>query len=113
MTTVFLRAGELNRRIKLQQRSTERTSGGMQVNEWTDVATVWARIQPASGKEAIVGGALVSEATHTITIRYHPGVTTAMRALYGSAIFDILAVADHEMAHAALELSCAHGLTEG
>lgn len=113
MTAVVLRAGELDRRITLQQRSTSRDSGGMQVNTWADVATVWAKIQPASGREMLTSGALMSEVTHTITIRYRTGVTTAMRALYGSTILDIKAVVDVEMAHVALELSCAQGLTEG
>jgi SPP1 family predicted phage head-tail adaptor len=113
MTTVFLRAGELDRRIKLQQRSATKTDTGTEVQTWTDVATVWANIQPLSGRELIAAAAVEAETTHMIVIRYRQGVTARMRAVYGSRIFNITAVVEPQMAHVSLELLCTEGLNEG
>jgi SPP1 family predicted phage head-tail adaptor len=47
-----------------------------------------------------------------VTIRYRPGVTSAMRVRYQGRKFNILTVLDVEMAHVALELTCAEGLVD-
>ena len=46
-----LRAGQLNRRITLQRPSSAQDSFGAVQSTWIDVATVWADIQPLSGRE--------------------------------------------------------------
>lgn len=88
-------------------------TSGQQLISWTDVATVWANIKPSSGRELIAAGAINAEVTHTIVIRYRPGITAAMRALYGSRIFDIAAVIEPETAHVSLELLCNEGINQG
>lgn len=113
MTTVFLRAGELDRRIKLQARSTTKTDSGTELLTWTDVATVWANIQPLSGRELVGADAVNAELTHLILIRYRQGVTARMRAIYGTRIFDINAVVEPQMAHVSLQLLCTEGMDEG
>lgn len=113
MTTVILRPGELNRRIKLQQRSTTKTDAGTEQTTWSDVATVWANVQPLSGRELMAAAAVNAEVTHLIVIRYRPGVTARMRAVYGTRIFDINAVIEPEMAHVSLELMCTEGVNVG
>lgn len=113
MTSVVIRAGELDRRVVLQQRSSSKDTYGQQVMTWTDVATLWANIRPLSGREMLTAGAINSELSHVVTIRYRSGVTPAMRLTYGGQVFNILSVIDPEMAHVSLELQCSVGLNQG
>jgi SPP1 family predicted phage head-tail adaptor len=80
-----LRAGALNRRITLQSRSTGQDTSGGQLLTWTDVATVWAQVEPLNGRELLAAQAVQSSVSHQITIRYQiqfadPKVMAKMRA---------------------------------
>jgi len=96
-----LRSGDLRRRITLQRRTTGQDSVGQAATTWQNVATVWASID------------LQAEVTHTITIRYRPNVTAAMRAVYQGATYNIECVIDVEQRHVAMTLLCTVGLNEG
>jgi SPP1 family predicted phage head-tail adaptor len=54
---------------------------------WTALtpATVWAEIKPATARELerVVASAVQSTASHLVTIRYHPEVTTETRITKG------------------------------
>lgn len=113
MTAVVIRAGELDRRVTLQQRSTSQDTFGQQVTTWTDVAVLWANVRPLSGRELLTAGAINAELSHVVTIRYRAGITPAMRLTYGGQVFNILSVVDPEMAHVSLELQCSTGLNQG
>jgi transposase len=63
-------AGTLARRIKIQRPSTVKDSLGAPSRTWIDVATVWADIQPLSGREAVIASRISAELTHQITVRY-------------------------------------------
>ena len=81
-----IRAGALNRRITLQSRSVSQDASGGQINTWADVATIWASIEPLSGRELMAAQAVQSAVSHQITIRYQtqfadPKVMAAMRAI--------------------------------
>jgi SPP1 family predicted phage head-tail adaptor len=113
-----MRAGVLRHRITIQSRSSGRDALGGQVPTWSDVATVWADVQPLSGRELLAAQANKSELTHTVTIRYQsqfsdPKVMAAMRILYAARIFNIHASIDPDERHIALELACGEGLNDG
>lgn len=108
-----LRIGELNRQIKLQQRASSQDTYGQQVNTWSDVCTTWAHIRPLSGRELIAAQAVQSEVSHEIVIRYRPGITAAMRAVYQGRFFNILAVLDQDTQHRSLVLQVSEGLNQG
>lgn len=108
-----MRAGELRKRVLIQQRSTGQDTSGGQLTTWSDVATVWAAIEPMSGRELINAAAAQSEATHTVLLRYRPGIVPAMRINYQSRLFDIKAVLDENERHRMLTLICAEGLNNG
>ena len=63
-------AGMLTRRIKIQRPSTIKDSVGAPCRSWLDVATVWADIQPLSGKEAVIANRISAELSHQIIVRY-------------------------------------------
>lgn len=58
-------------------------------------AAVWARIVPATAAqlERVASGAVISTATHIVTMPYHAGVTTKTRIVFGSRVFSVMGVA--------------------
>lgn len=108
-----LRAGDLNRRITIQQRSSTPDSYGQQSGAWTDVVTCWAGIEPLTGRELLAAQAVNTENTHQVKLRYRTGITAAMRVVYQGRLFNILSVIDPDTAHVALHLLCSEGLTQG
>ena len=97
--------GEMRQRIALQAKTITK-SEGIPLENWTTVATVWAAVSDISGKEYFQAGALQSEVTTRIKIRYRTGITTSMRVLYGSRVFQILSVIDKDERHRVIELMC-------
>ena len=62
--------GRFDKRIKFQ-RQTRLTDGiGGYTNTWTDDLTVWADIQPLTGKETLSEGQISSSQQYKIYIRY-------------------------------------------
>lgn len=59
---------------------------------WDDFKTVWAAIDPVSGREFYAAEQSQSEVSHKLRCRYFPGVKTEMRILFGSRKFKILSV---------------------
>jgi SPP1 family predicted phage head-tail adaptor len=90
--------GQMRQRIALQAKTITK-SEGIPLENWTTVATVWAAVSDISGKEYFQAGALQSEVTTRIKIRYRTGITTSMRVLYGSRVFQILSVIDKDERH--------------
>jgi SPP1 family predicted phage head-tail adaptor len=113
-----MEAGRLNHRIVLQSRSSTIDSVGGQATTWTPVATVWAQIQPLSGRELIAAQASQSEISHRITLRYQaafadPQTVAAMRVVYGSRIFNIAAALNQSENNHTLVLMASEGLNDG
>lgn len=75
-----MKAGKLQHRVTIQEdRSTTKDNIGANVPNWSDVLTTWASIEPLSGRDVILGAQISPDTTHKITIRYRPGVHSAMR----------------------------------
>jgi SPP1 family predicted phage head-tail adaptor len=76
-------AGKLRHRLTIQQDSgTSLDASGHVTEDWTDVLTVWASVQPVAGLERWRANQMQAETTHLITIRYLEAVTTKMRGLF-------------------------------
>ena len=113
-----LRAGQLNRRITLQRRGSAQDSfGGVQAT-WIDVATVWADIQPLSGRELENARRMASEVSHQITLRYQTLLTdtravAAYRARYKGRVFNLHAALNEDEANVLITLLASEGLNDG
>lgn len=110
-----LRAGQLNRRITLQRQSTVQDSYGGPVRTWLHVATVWAEIQPLSGRELETAQRMASEISHQITVRYQASLTdtqvvSGYRALYKARIFNIHAALNEDENNILITLLASEGL---
>ncbi len=101
-----LEAGRLDKRVTLQAHGITQDANGTPVEGWSDVATVWAAVEPLSGREFFAAAQVQAEQMQRITIRYRTGVTAAMRVAWAGRLFDITAVIDWRERHEALQLMC-------
>ena len=110
-----LSAGQLNCRITIKRPRTEFDAYGSVVPGWLEVMTVWAGIQPLTGRELTSAGQLASEVSHQITVRYHPSLadTTQVagyRAIYKGRVFNLHAVLNEDESNVLLTFLASEGL---
>lgn len=103
----------LRHRVAIQARDPAQDSFGQQSGAWTTTATVWADVEPVSGREQQAGGAELASVTHMVTMRYRSWVTARHRLVYAGRIFDIESVLDVGEAHFWLQIGCTEGLNKG
>ncbi len=113
-----LSAGTLRKRITLQQQSPSVDSYGQQITTWSDVATVWASVEPSVGRELIAAQAVSLDQPTTITLRWQPALANpkavaAMRAVYNGRIFNIHSVENEAERNTLLTLLASEGLNDG
>ena len=116
MTT--LRAGQLNRRITLQSPVTTLDAYGVPTPGWTDMMTVWAAIEPLSGRELVSAQRIASEISHQLTVRFSSLLTdtrivAGYRALYKGRIFNIHAAMNEDESNVLITLLASEGLNDG
>jgi SPP1 family predicted phage head-tail adaptor len=111
-------AGNLSRRVTIQARTPSQDTFGAQSATWSDLATVWASIEPLTGRELMNAQTLATEISHRITLRYqsafaNPKTVAAYRAVYGARVFDIHASTNESENNERITLLAAEGLTDG
>lgn len=118
-----VRAGALNKRVTLENPSApvSDNDGGF-TTLWppsggTTLAKVWASVQPATARdlERVVAGTVQSNASHLVTVRYIPGVTTKTRVIFhdtvGDRTFSVTGIHDPDERHISLVLACQEVVT--
>lgn len=104
-----MQAGTLDERVTIQALTTVQNAYGEPVETWTDSATVWADVRPASGWERFVSGADQEQAvvSHVVTMRYQGGVSPVThRFSWGGRVLDVEAVRDVTGRMAELQVLC-------
>jgi SPP1 family predicted phage head-tail adaptor len=101
-----MRAGRLSERIVLQQKLVTRSDNGEEVVTWGEFATVWADVEPLSGREVVAVRAAQADLSLRVRIRYLPGVNPAMRVFWQGAPWPISEVIDVRARRTELELLC-------
>lgn len=84
--------GKMRYRVTLQFPSDGVDDYGNAIDEWADLATIWADIVPISGREYFSAQQAVSETQFKIYIRYLDGVSPKMRVVQDEKAYEILAV---------------------
>lgn len=102
----MINAGQMDQRVVLRMQGTTQDALGQVVAGWTDIATVWARIRPAKGREYSAAGAQQALAEFEVDIRYRTGLTTAMRLRWRGLDLEILAVTEPYAGRETLRLHC-------
>jgi SPP1 family predicted phage head-tail adaptor len=83
-------------------------AGGADIG-WSEVATLWARVETRGGGEVPAGERLEARRRLEVTIRFRADVTPAMRLVWRGAVLDIRAVADSDGRRRFLTLDCVEG----
>lgn len=114
-----LSAGNLRRRVQIQSRATTVDSFGGQSNSWSTLATVWADINPLSGRELLAAQQVQAEVSHQITVRYqasifaNPKAVAPLRVVYNSRVFNVQASLNEDERNIEVTLLCVEGKDQG
>lgn len=101
-----MQAGRLRHRITIQEPVVARNGFNEAITTWSNVATVWASVEPISGREFFAAEHVQSEITHRVRLRYRPGVTSEMRVSFGGRYLQIESVIDVRERNAEMQLMC-------
>lgn len=85
-------SGGLRARVTIEQEAPVAQGGGSYAPNWQPLATLWAQIEPVTGRVVRQGERLESRVTHRITVRYRSDIVAGMRVVWGSQLFAIQAV---------------------
>lgn len=108
-----MKAGILNRRIRIERPNTARDELGQPIPGWTLVAEVWSNIRHLNGLETLKADQPKSVVKASIRIRFRSDVDASMRVVYGAAIYDIQAVLPDDEDRDRLDLACEIGASDG
>ena len=86
------RPGKLDQRITIQSASESTGSMGDVSKTWGTLATVWAAVVHATGREALADDRTTATAQTKFTIRNRSDVTEAMRIVWGGDTYNIRSV---------------------
>ena len=103
----MLDPGHMRHRLTLQtvSRSTSTVSGS-QTNTWSTATTLWAAIEPTSGREFQRADSQVAEVTHKVTCRYRAAIEPDARFTWGSRTFEIVSVVNMDELNTWCECLC-------
>lgn len=112
-----LSASRLKHRVTLQAPTGTRDGYGERVTTWTDIATVWAAVEPLSVRDTLAAQQINSEITHRVTIRYSAATFAALgpecRVKLGSRYLPLVGPPRNlEEANVVIELLCSEGMRE-
>lgn len=100
---------KMRERITFQsQTPTSDNQGGVTL-AWTDLITVWAKIEPISQRERIFTQELQYRRSHKIIVRSNAStasVTTAMQIVFGARTFQIKSIIDPDERGYYLSIDC-------
>lgn len=101
-----MRAGKLRHRIKITTPTESRGDTGEITYTWSTLATVWASVEPISGRELIQADQMQAEATVRIRLRYIPNLTTQCRIVHKGRTLEIVSAQNITDRNAEFELLC-------
>lgn len=98
--------GKLRHRIVLKKPVILKDPIGQDLEVWQDIASVWAIIEPLSGKEYFNAQQINSEVTSKITIRYLKDLDSHAVIHWNNRVFKILSIINLEERNIYLQLLC-------
>lgn len=103
-----MRIGPLKKRVAIRSASAVQDEYHENTLTWSTDATVWASIEPLSGREMVSAQQQHAETTHRVRMRYQPNttVTAEKRLLFGTRVFDIVNVIHCREGKRMLEILC-------
>jgi SPP1 family predicted phage head-tail adaptor len=84
-----MRAGQLDRRITIEQNTPTQGPTGEEAASWSTLATVWAEVRQRRGREFFDSHQVVAEIDTVFLIRHRTDVTAKMRVSWDGRLYDI------------------------
>lgn len=91
---LFIDPGQLTAELALETMQPVADGMGGYREAWTEIATVWGRIEPVSTSQRDFGIRPRPEITHRILVRHHGDISSDKRLRKGGRIFTLRAVHD-------------------
>ena len=110
-----MRSGSLRHRVTLQSPAGSRDAVGERTTTWTNMATVWASVNPLSVRELLAAGQIQSEVSHRVRLRYADALAAldaSWRVLFGSRVLVIQGVRNIDERQREFELMCSEGIRD-
>lgn len=112
-----MRAGLLAHRVIIERPAPARDDAGSESIVWESYATVWARVEPLTGREGTGSVQVLADLDTEITIRWSPrvdAITAKWRVRLGSAVYNIAAPPVHvSLGEREIRLLCKSGVNDG
>lgn len=99
-------AGSLKDRVTIYAMAAGTDDLGQPNGSWGTLATVWAHVRYLTGIETVKNDAQASVVKASIRIRRRTDVTAAMRVVFGSVTFNVLAVLPDAQSRETVDLVC-------
>lgn len=98
--------GDMRHRITFQK--SEKTPDGYKGHtvKWQDVITVWASVEPLTGREYFYSHQIKAEVTHRVKTRYREDITVKMRIKHRNRVLEIESIIDLQERREFLEILC-------
>jgi SPP1 family predicted phage head-tail adaptor len=97
---ITILAGEMRRRITIQQRVTSPDEFGGAAVAWVDFAYCWAYYEPLHGSELYAAQQVYPETDTRFSIRYRSGLDPSMRIVDQNGVqFDVTGIVDVDQRH--------------
>ena len=94
MATLFIEPGALRTELSLQAATAVSDGLGGFDEEWSEVATVFGRIEPISADSPFGADQTLETVTHRIILRHRQDVRSGMRFCRADRTFEIVTVYD-------------------
>ena len=89
-----MRAGELDRKVRLEQRINTPNAYGEPIESWNLIAEVWASRAQLSGRELFESDQVAAEALYRFRLYYRTDLDATCRIVYDGKNYDIKSVAE-------------------
>jgi SPP1 family predicted phage head-tail adaptor len=101
-----MKIGILRHRVTIQEKIVADDELKQQSETWTDIATVWASVEPLSGREYFASKQVNADISVKITMRCRKDITPDMRVVFNEVVYEILSVINPEERNISLILMC-------
>lgn len=106
-------AGHLRDRVKIQRKQKTRDSFGQVEYVWTDLAEVWAQVEPLRGREYLVAQQMQEAVDFRVRIRVGIGVKAADRFVWNDLNLEIQSAPPTRTFDQFAEFLCVSGVRDG
>mgnify|MGYP000855457304 CR=1 FL=1 len=90
----FIDPGAFRHEVALESAALVSDGAGGHVENWSEVATFFARIEPVSAVSRFGADQTLETVTHRVTLRHRAGVASGMRLRRLGRVFSIITVHD-------------------